>query len=82
MSVDTLFYSKGVYKVVELWGKCVGISKPWLNQLNGPGKKRLVCPTGLCGHGKSMARAGVNSLLIPSSQSTYGEMFEITPRDV
>ena len=22
------------------------------------------CPTGLCGHGKTMARAGVNSLLI------------------
>ena len=39
------------------------------------------CPTGLCGHGKSMARAGVNSLLIVH-KVPMGRMFEITPRDV
>ena len=39
------------------------------------------CPTGLCGHGKTMARAGVNSLLIVH-KVPMGRMFGITPRDL
>ena len=61
MSVDTLFYSKGVYKVVELWGKCVGISKPWLT---GVVVTPASCPKGVCGHGKTIFGASVNELLI------------------
>ena len=39
------------------------------------------CPTGLCGHGKKMDRAGVNSLFIVHKVPMV-RMFEIWPRDL
>ena len=38
-------------------------------------------PTGLCGHGKTMARAGVHSLLIVHTVP-MGRMFGISPPDL
>ena len=56
MSVDTLFYSKGVYKVVM----CRNIQALVNTVVLTPAS----CPKGDCGHGKTIFGAGVNELLI------------------
>ena len=60
MSVDTLFYSKGVESCRIMGKMCRNIQALVNTVVLTPAS----CPKGVCGHGKTIFGAGVNELLI------------------